>query len=129
MLSGAPRIGEILTIATVADGAGDGGADGVGAAVVNALSEKMWVEVHRDSKVYRQEYARGKAVGNMKTKPNGNGAHADWWSFIAPFFAAHYRVAALSWSGMGGSDWREHYTLEAFVDEMHREPDRFALIG
>ena len=33
---------------------------------------------------------------------HGNGAHADWWSFIAPFFAAEYRVAALSWSGMGG---------------------------
>jgi pimeloyl-ACP methyl ester carboxylesterase len=48
---------------------------------------------------------------------HGNGAHADWWSFIAPFFAAHYRVAALSWSGMGGSDWRKHYTLETFVNE------------
>jgi pimeloyl-ACP methyl ester carboxylesterase len=48
---------------------------------------------------------------------HGNGAHADWWSFIAPFFAAHYRVAAMSWSGMGGSDWREHYTLDNFVAE------------
>lgn len=33
---------------------------------------------------------------------HGNGAHADWWSFIAPFFAADWRVAAISWSGMGG---------------------------
>ncbi|HLL26597.1 MAG TPA: alpha/beta hydrolase [Xanthobacteraceae bacterium] len=48
---------------------------------------------------------------------HGNGAHADWWSFIAPFFSAHWRVAALSWSGMGGSDWRKHYTLENFVNE------------
>jgi pimeloyl-ACP methyl ester carboxylesterase len=48
---------------------------------------------------------------------HGNGAHADWWSYIAPFFAASYRVAALSWSGMGGSDWREHYRLETFVAE------------
>jgi len=48
---------------------------------------------------------------------HGNGAHADWWSFIAPFFAADWRVAALSWSGMGDSDWREHYTLDAFVAE------------
>ena len=37
---------------------------------------------------------------------HGNGAHADWWSFIAPFFAKDWRVAAISWSGMGGSDWR-----------------------
>ena len=41
---------------------------------------------------------------------HGNGAHADWWSFIAPFFAADYRIAALSWSGQGGSGWRERYS-------------------
>ena len=27
---------------------------------------------------------------------HGNSAHADWWSFIAPFLADRYRVAALS---------------------------------
>ena len=27
---------------------------------------------------------------------HGNGAHADWWSFIAPFFAKDWRVAAIS---------------------------------
>ncbi|WP_188609649.1 alpha/beta fold hydrolase [Chelatococcus reniformis] len=49
---------------------------------------------------------------------HGNGAHADWWSFIAPFFADDYRVAAMSWSGMGGSDRRPHYTLDLFVQEI-----------
>src|SRR5215211_5950532 len=49
---------------------------------------------------------------------HGNGAHADWWSFIAPFFAAEYRVAAFSWSGMGASDWRERYSLDAFLAEI-----------
>jgi pimeloyl-ACP methyl ester carboxylesterase len=49
---------------------------------------------------------------------HGNGAHADWWSFIAPFFALHWRVAALSWSGMGASTWRDRYTLEQFGDEI-----------
>ena len=49
---------------------------------------------------------------------HGNGAHADWWSFIAPFFAADYRVAAFSWSGMGGSDHRPAYSIEGFVAEM-----------
>ena len=48
---------------------------------------------------------------------HGNGAHADWWSFIAPFFAENFRVAALSWSGMGGSDWRDRYGLDLFVTE------------
>src|SRR3989475_8735013 len=48
-----------------------GGLHGVGAAVVNALSSKMWVEVRRDKKLYRQEYQRGKATGPMKAVSNG----------------------------------------------------------
>ena len=49
---------------------------------------------------------------------HGNGAHAHWWSFIAPFFAADYRVSAQSWSGMGGSDHRDAYQVETFVEEI-----------
>lgn len=48
---------------------------------------------------------------------HGNGAHADWWSWTAPYFAESHRVAAISWSGMGGSDWREAYTGELFATE------------
>ncbi|MCX6098643.1 MAG: ATP-binding protein, partial [Candidatus Bipolaricaulota bacterium] len=36
-----------------------GGLHGVGVSVVNALSERMVVEVHRNEKIYRQEFARG----------------------------------------------------------------------
>ncbi|HZZ89994.1 MAG TPA: alpha/beta hydrolase [Caulobacteraceae bacterium] len=49
---------------------------------------------------------------------HGNSAHADWWSFIAPFLSADYRVAALSLSGMGDSDWRETYEFETFASEI-----------
>jgi pimeloyl-ACP methyl ester carboxylesterase len=48
---------------------------------------------------------------------HGGAAHADWWSFIAPFFAAERRVVASTFSGMGRSDWREKYNFEQFVRE------------
>ncbi len=49
---------------------------------------------------------------------HGNGAHADWWSFVAPLLAQDRRVAAISWSGMGRSQWRPRYSLALFVEEM-----------
>jgi pimeloyl-ACP methyl ester carboxylesterase len=58
---------------------------------------------------------------------HGNGAHADWWSFIAPWFAEQYRVVAMSFSGMGGSDWREAYSTEGFVAEAQAVADRMGL--
>ena len=48
---------------------------------------------------------------------HGGAAHADWWSFIAPFFAKDHRVVAPTFTGMGRSDWREAYVFEQFVRE------------
>jgi pimeloyl-ACP methyl ester carboxylesterase len=49
---------------------------------------------------------------------HGGMAHAEWWRFIAPFFADTHRVVAPSWSGMGGSEWRDAYRIDTYVDEM-----------
>lgn len=48
---------------------------------------------------------------------HGNRAHARWWSPLAGLLSRDFRVAALSWSGMGGSDWRDRYALEGFAGE------------
>lgn len=49
---------------------------------------------------------------------HGNLAHADWWSFIAPLFAATHRCAAISWSGMGRSSWRPAYSIPQNAREL-----------
>lgn len=49
---------------------------------------------------------------------HGMMAHARWWDFIAPFFADRYRCAALSFSGMGRSGWRDRYSIQTCVDEL-----------
>jgi pimeloyl-ACP methyl ester carboxylesterase len=49
---------------------------------------------------------------------HGGGAHANWWSFIAPYFARYLRVAAIDLSGMGDSGRRESYSAELRTAEM-----------
>ncbi len=58
-----------------------GGLHGVGASVVNALSEKMVVEVSRDGYVHRQEYMRGEPTGPVEKirQTDKTGTKSTFW--------------------------------------------------
>jgi len=58
-----------------------GGLHGVGASVVNALSEKMVVEVSRDGYVHRQEYLRGEPVSPVEKirETDKTGTKSTFW--------------------------------------------------
>ena len=62
------------------------------------------------------------------TKPglvlvHGNGAHAHWWTFLAPFFMDHYQILAIDLSGAGDSGRRSRYTTEGFAAEINAAAD------
>lgn len=59
---------------------------------------------------------------------HGMGGHADWWRFIAPLFADTHRIAAISLSGMGRSDWRDGYDFETYVSEILRGAEQGGLL-
>ncbi len=76
-----------------------GGLHGVGASVVNALSRKMYVEVRRDNKVYRQDYERGIPKGSLKTtaepKQTQTGTTTGWLADDEIFDAIEYDYEVL----------------------------------
>ncbi|MFP3943417.1 MAG: alpha/beta fold hydrolase [Alphaproteobacteria bacterium] len=83
-------------------------------AAVNTPHESRFVEVEGAS-IHYLRWGERHRPGLLLC--HGNAAHANWWSFIAPFLAREYNVAALSFSGMGDSSWRESYSMETFAAE------------
>jgi len=60
-----------------------GGLHGVGISVVNALSEKLIIEIRRDGNVYKQEFSRGNPKGKLKiigkTSKDDSGTKVTFW--------------------------------------------------
>ncbi len=76
--------------------------------------ESAWTEA-AGARIHYLRWGDRKRPGLLLV--HGNGAHAYWWSYIAPFLARDYNVAAMDLSGMGDSDRRPHYDMELFVEE------------
>ena len=75
-----------------------GGLHGVGAAVVNALSSRLEVEIRRDGYTWRQAYARGVPEGTLErgeATPE-TGSTTRFWSDPAIFETTDYSFETLS---------------------------------
>ncbi|TMF15866.1 MAG: DNA topoisomerase (ATP-hydrolyzing) subunit B [Chloroflexi bacterium] len=77
-----------------------GGLHGVGLSVVNALSERLEVEVYRDGEVHRQEYVRGVPKGPVAVtgKTNQQGTYVRFWADPQIF-----PEIAFSWETIAGT--------------------------
>lgn len=99
----------------VVDNNPDGGAEWFTQAI-SRLGQSRRVQAHGRSIHYL-------TWGHDKNSPvllfvHGYRAHAQWWSFITPFFAEEYRVAALDLSGMGDSDRCAEYSAAGFAEDI-----------
>ena len=83
-------------------------------AAIGTPYETRFVTV-RGARIHYQTWSSPAKPGLLLV--HGNGAHAHWWDFIAPFFAKTYNVVAMTFSGMGESDWRDSYDMETFSEE------------
>ena len=80
-----------------------------------------------DARVHYQTWGDPSKPGLLLC--HGNGAHAQWWDFIAPFFAKHYYLVAPTFSGMGDSDWRSSYNMETFTRNQLNVAETAGLFG
>ncbi len=123
-----------------------GGLHGVGVSVVNALSERLEVQVARDGAVWTQSYSRGKRLEKLKRgkATRKTGTVISFWpdtevfeetDFKRDILAERLRELAFLAGGVeialtderGGGDWREVYKarggLADFVQFLNQGKD------
>jgi len=103
--TGKPTVETVLTVLHAGGkfgGSGykvSGGLHGVGASVVNALSEWMEVEVKRDGNIYHQKFERGKVVSELKiigSCDDGTGTKISFKPDALIFEELEYSIETLS---------------------------------
>ena len=103
-----------------------GGLHGVGVSCTNALSEWLEVEVHRDGKIHRQRYERGKPINELKvtgeTTTTGTTIHFKPDSEIFSETEYHYDILAKRLRELAFLN--KGITLE-LVDERTEKQDTF----
>ncbi len=75
-----------------------GGLHGVGSSVVNALSDRMYVEVAKNKELYAQEFSRGKPQGPIQkigAAPNRRGTSVTFHPDAQIFGSHHFRPSRL----------------------------------
>ena len=76
-----------------------GGLHGVGISVVNALSEKLIIEIKRGGKIYRQEYSKGNPKTKLKvvekTDKNNTGTKITFWPDTEIFSTTKFDYSVL----------------------------------
>jgi pimeloyl-ACP methyl ester carboxylesterase len=108
------RTSRVMTVSNVSTAMASTAPVWFDAAVAQA-PERSFVEVE-GAKIETLAWGQVGRPGVMLL--HGKGFHADLWTFVAPFLAAERRVAAISFSGMGGSDWRAAYDSDQHVREI-----------
>ncbi|MEK6840692.1 MAG: DNA topoisomerase (ATP-hydrolyzing) subunit B [Nanoarchaeota archaeon] len=109
-----------------------GGLHGVGVSVVNALSEKLIVEVKRDGKVYTQEYSRGQTKTKLKetgkTETGNTGTTITFWpdSQIFSTTAFDYKVLETRFQEIAFLNPGLKITL---IDEEKSKKEEFYSVG
>ena len=75
-----------------------GGLHGVGVSVVNALSTRLDIEVHRDGHAYRQSYAHGVPTAPLKRgeATQDTGTAVRFWADADIFETTHYDFTTLA---------------------------------
>jgi DNA gyrase subunit B len=75
-----------------------GGLHGVGVSCVNALSTKLEVTVHRNGKIYQQEYAIGKPQYAVREigESDKTGTETHFWPDLSIFTASEYNYDTLA---------------------------------